>query len=77
MTKKNDRPFDSRRYQGQIERELILGGILIMILLGGGLIAWIWGGTAFFAAMACFALALGLAAAIWLILKILEVVTRD
>ena len=76
MTQKPDRPFNSRKYQGQIERELIVGGIIITIVVGGGLIALIWGGTAFFTAMACFALILGLIALIWLFLKVVEIVSR-
>ena len=77
MTPKPDKPFNSRTYQGQVERELILGGILIGIVVGGGLIALIWGGTVFFSAMGCFALTLGLVAVIWLFLKVLEIVSRD
>ena len=74
---KPDRPFNSRKYQGQLERELILGGIIITIVVGGGLIALIWGGSAFFAAMGCFALALGVIALIWLVLKVIEVAARE
>ncbi len=74
---KPERPFNSRRYQGQIERELIIGGILITIVLGGGLIALIWGGGAFVAALGCFALGLGLIGAIWLVLKVIEIASRD
>ncbi len=74
---KPKRPFNSRTYQGNVERELILGGILITIVVGGGLIALIWGGGALVAAMSCFALGLGLIGAIWLVLKAIEVVSRD
>ncbi len=77
MTSKPDKPFNSRKYQGQIERELIIGGIVITIVVGGGLIALIWGSTAFFTAMGCFALILGLIVVIWLFLKVLEIVSRD
>ncbi len=77
MAGKSERPFNSRKYQGQVERELILGGILITIIVGGGLIALIWGGTAFFTALACFGLALVLIGGIWLFLKVLELVSRD
>ena len=77
MPDKPGRPFDSRRYQGQVERELIIGGILITIFVGGGLIALIWGGTAFFTALACFGLILGLVAVIWFLLKVIEIISRD
>ncbi len=73
---KPERPFNSRTFGSQLERELILGGIIITIVLGGGLIALIWGGQAFFAALACFALALGVAAFIWLVLKGAELLGR-
>jgi hypothetical protein len=74
---KSERPFNSRGYQSQVERELIIGGILITVLLGGGLIALIWGGTTFFAALACFALAIGLIGLLWGLLKVIEIVSRD
>ncbi len=77
MAGKPEQPFNSRKYQGQIERELIVGGILITIIVGGGLIALIWGGTAFFTALACFGLALVLIGGIWLFLKVLEIASRD
>ncbi len=74
---KPDRAFNSRKYQGQIERELLIGGIVITVVLGGGLVALIWGGTAFFSALACFGLAIGLIGIIWLFLKVLEILARD
>lgn len=77
MTRKPERPFNSRKYQGQLERELILGGILITLLIGGGLIAFFWGGSAFVTALSCFALAGGLIAVLWLFLKLLEWFARD
>lgn len=77
MPDKPERPFNSRRYQGQIERELIIGGIIITIVVGGGLIALIWGGSAFVAALGCFALIFGLIGLIWGFLKVLELVSRE
>ncbi len=77
MTPKPDKPFNSRKYQGQIERELIVGGIIVGVVVGGGLIALIWGSTAFFTALGCFVLFLGLIVVIWLFLKVLEIVSRD
>ncbi len=74
---KPERPFNSRAYQGKIERELIFGGILITLVVGGGLIALLWGGSAFVAAMGCFVLVLALIGAIWLVLKVIELAARD
>lgn len=77
MTRKPDKQFNSRGYQGQIERELIVGGVLITLLIGGGLIAWIWGQAAFFTALIFFGGALLLGGLVWGFLKVLEIVSRD
>jgi len=77
MTPKPDQPFNSHKYQGQIERELIVGGIIVGVVVGGGLIALIWGSTAFFTALTCFVLMLGMIVIVWLFLKVLEIFSRD
>jgi hypothetical protein len=77
MTQKPDKSFNSRTYGGQVERELIVGVILITLVVGGGLIALIWGREAFFAALAFFAGALLLSGLVWGFLKVLEIVSRD
>jgi hypothetical protein len=77
MSRKPEQPFNSRTYQGRLERELIIGGIIVGVVVGGGLIALIWGSTALFTALACFAGMLGLIAVVWLFLKLLEIVSRD
>jgi hypothetical protein len=69
--------FNSRKYQGQVERELIVGGLIVGTVVGGGLIAIIWGSTAFFTALAFLGLFLGLIAIVWLFLKGLEIFSRD
>jgi CHASE2 domain-containing sensor protein len=69
--------FDARRYRGQVERELIVGGILITLVVGGGLIALLWGAEAFFVALMCFISALLLASVVWGVLKLIEMVSRD
>ena len=74
---KPERRFDSRGYQGKIERELILGAVLITVAIGGGIIALIWGKDAFLAALGCIALAVGLGGVIYLFLKFLEIISRD
>jgi hypothetical protein len=77
MTQKPDKRFDSRGYRGQVERELIVGAILITLVVGGGLIALIWGKEAFFTALAFFVGALLLSGLVWGFLKVLEIVARD
>jgi len=76
-SRKSDSSFDSRRYRGQIERELILGGILITLVVGGGLIALFWGIGGFFTALVCFTSALLLAGVVWGVLKLIEMASRD
>jgi uncharacterized membrane protein len=74
---KSNKQFNSRGYRGQVERELILGAILITLIIGGGLIALIWGWEAFLAALAFFGSALGLAGIVWGFLKVVEWLGRD
>ncbi len=74
---KPERQFNSRGYRGQIERELMLGAVLIAVIVGGGIIALMWGRDAFFAALGCILLAVGVGGVIFLFLKLLEIVSRD
>lgn len=74
---KPEKPFNSRGYQGKLEHEVILGGVLIAIIVGGGIIALLWGREASITALGCIALALGLGAVLWLVLKFFEIVSRD
>ncbi|MCI0475198.1 MAG: hypothetical protein L0Y55_03050 [Anaerolineales bacterium] len=77
MPPKPDKPFNSRTYGSQVERELIVGAILITLIVGGGLIALIWGRDAFFTALAFFVGALLLSGLVWGFLKVIEIVSRD
>jgi hypothetical protein len=77
MPQKPEKVFNSRTYQGQVERELIIGGVLVGCLVGGGLIALIWGTAALFTALIVLGLFLGLIAILWLFLKLIEIVSRD
>lgn len=74
---KPEKQFNSRGYQGKIERELILGAVLIAVAIGGGIIALLWGRDAFLTALGCIALALGLGGVIYLVLKGMEIISRD
>lgn len=76
MTPKSDKPFNSRTFRGQVERELIIGGIIVGVIVGGGLIALIWGIPAFFTALMCLGGFLVLVGIIWGFLKLLEMVSR-
>ena len=77
MTKKPENSFNSRTYRGQVERELIFGGVLVGLVIGGGLIALFWGIPGLFTALLFFLgfwLMVGL---VWGFLKLLEIFTRD
>jgi len=77
MPQKPEKVFNSRTYQGQVERELIIGGVLVGCIVGGGLITLIWGTAALFTALIVLGFFLGLIAIVWLFLKLLEVLSRD
>jgi hypothetical protein len=72
-----EKQFNSRGYQGKLERELVIGAIVIAVGVGGGIIAWLWGRDAFVTALGCIALAVGLGGVIYLFLKFLEIIARD
>ena len=77
MTNKTKNSFNSRTYQGKVERELIFGGVLVGLVVGGGLIWLFWGIAGLFVALLFFLgfwLMVGL---IWGFLKLLEIITRD
>jgi hypothetical protein len=74
---KQNKQFNSRTYTGQVERELIVGAILILLIVGGGLIALIWGREAFLTALGFFIGALLLSGLVWGFLKVIEIVSRD
>jgi hypothetical protein len=75
--KKPDQSFNSRKYEGQLNRELIFGVIIITIVVGGGIVALRWGHDAFLTALGCIALAVGLGGVLWLFLKFIEIISRD
>lgn len=77
MSGRKDQQFNSRTYRGNLERELILGGIIVGVIVGGGLIALIWGMPAFFTALACLFGFLAMVGIVWGFLKLLEIVSRD
>ncbi len=68
MSKSGKGVTDSRGFQRQLERELVIGGLLIGLVVGVGLIFLIWGRDAALTALACFGLFGGLIALVWLIL---------
>jgi uncharacterized membrane protein len=66
---KETRGYDSRKYQGKIAREVVIGYILITFVLGLALIYAIWGGgaalTGFITLLGCTFVALVVVGLIW------------
>ncbi len=59
---------DLRSYRHRTERNLFLGFVLILLLVGGGLILWRYGWGGWIGGMACLLTLLGLAGLLWLLL---------
>jgi hypothetical protein len=60
-----NRADNPRAYQRQLERELVIGGVVIGLVVGVGLIYLIWGATPALTALACFVMFLGVVALVW------------
>jgi hypothetical protein len=63
---------DSRSYQSRLERELVIGALLIGLLVGIGLIYLFWGESAALTSLLCFALFLGIIAVVWGFLQVIS-----
>lgn len=63
---------DSRSYQSSLERELIIGALLIGLVVGVGLIYLFWGESAALTSLLCFALFLVIVAVVWGFLRVIS-----
>ncbi len=72
MSKQRPNVTDSRRFQRQLERELIIGGLIVGLVVGIGLIYLIWGPTAALTSLTCFILFLGIIGLVWGFLRLVE-----
>ena len=63
---------DSRSYASRLERELIVGALLIGLVVGVGLIYLFWGERAALTGLLCFALFLGIIAVVWGFLRVIS-----
>ncbi len=72
MPPPNKNLTDSRAYQGQLERELIVGGLAIGAVVGIGLIYLIWGPTPALTSLVCFVGFLGIIALVWGFLLVVD-----
>jgi hypothetical protein len=69
--------FSPNRHRRQTQTRLVLGGLLVLLGLGGGLIWWIYGGTAAVTAAACLLGGAGIFGLLWLILTLLELWVKE
>lgn len=56
---------NSRAFQGQLERELVIGGVIVGVIIGVGGIYFLWGATPALTSLLCFGLFLGVVALVW------------
>jgi hypothetical protein len=77
MPNRERRPTDRRRHAAATERNLILGGFGLALLVGGLLIWRFWGGGAAVLGLLCMGGIISLFALLWLLLKGIEVAGRS
>ena len=70
-------PSDYRQLRRETERRQLYAVIAVLVLLGGGLIALIWGPGAAITGVACLILGAGLIVGLWLLLTVIERWTED
>jgi hypothetical protein len=70
--KTKNRSFDPRRHWGQTQARLIVGGLAILVVVGGGLVWLLYGGSAAITAVLCLLVAAGVLGVLWLLLTLLE-----
>lgn len=64
-------PTDLRRLRQRQERNLFLAVIVFLLVMGGGLIAWIYGVGALATALVCLSAGVALLVLLWIIVSLL------
>jgi len=67
-----EKPTNYRALRRRTERNLIVGGFIILVVVGGGLVGLIYGLDAMFQSWLCIGGAVALLGGIWLIFKVIE-----
>lgn len=63
---------DYRSYQSRLERELVIGALIIGLVVGNGLIFLFWGASAALTALLVFGLFLGIIGIVWGFLQVVS-----
>lgn len=69
-------PDDLRKHHPRTERNLIIGGFVLMFVVGGGLVWRFYGTSAFITSVLCLSSGVAVMGLIYLILKLMEVAVR-
>ena len=69
---KSQPPTNYRKFHGQLERNLIIGALIIFFLVGGGLIWLLYGSGAVLGGLLCIAGSAALGGVFFLVFKLLE-----
>jgi len=69
---KTKSPTDLRRYRQQTERNLVIGALVLLFVVGGGLIWYFWGTGAALGGWVCMGAVLLLIGGLYLVLKLME-----
>ena len=77
MTPGQRPPTDYRKYRRQNELRMLYSVLATLVLLGGGLIALIFGPGAGISGLACLLFGAGVIAGLWLLLTLVERWTND
>lgn len=64
-------PTDLRRLRQRQERNLFLAVIVFLLVVGGGLIAWIYGVGALATALVCLSAGVALLVLLWILVSLL------
>jgi hypothetical protein len=68
--------FKSDRHWRQTQAQLIVGGALVLVVVGGGLVWWLYGRSAAIVAVSCFLALAAIGGLLWLLLRLLELWVR-
>ena len=70
-------PTNPRRHQAETERNLLIGAIVLLLVVGGGLIAALYGRGAGGLGLICLAGGVGILLALYLLVKLFERIGGD